>query len=164
MLTLPAVMQSQVLAPLTAHYTAAQIQLLSTQGTPYGIVVDGTRNLYIASNGGILKETLWGGNYTQSVVPSVGLLFPEGVGVDGSGDVFIANSELNQVVEVTTGPVDVGLVNVNGGSGIISLIFTFDTAGTLGSFATFGPNFGSSGLRRGPARQIRQRLLGRAAA
>ncbi len=38
------------------------------------------------------------GGYTQSVVDDTGLYYPQGVAVDGSGDVFIADSGNSRVV------------------------------------------------------------------
>src|ERR1017187_6486531 len=37
----------------------------------------------------------------QTTVPASGLAYPSGVAVDGAGDVFIADTGNNQVVEVT---------------------------------------------------------------
>ncbi|MCU1223822.1 MAG: repeat containing protein [Edaphobacter sp.] len=67
---------------------------------PYAVAVDGSGNVYIADggNGRILKMTLSGGSYTQSIVVS-GLNFPAGVAVDGSGNVYIADSGNNQVLK-----------------------------------------------------------------
>jgi sugar lactone lactonase YvrE len=71
---------------------------------PYGIAVDAGGNVYIANTlapsissnpsllGTVLKETLSGGAYTQSILPVAGLTEPTGVAVDSSGNVYIANS------------------------------------------------------------------------
>jgi len=67
-------------------------------GSPEGIAVDGSGNVYIADdtfgNGQVFKETLTAGGYTQSVVANAadnGLVSPESVAVDGSGNVYIAD-------------------------------------------------------------------------
>jgi hypothetical protein len=60
-------------------------------------VADGVGNVYIADsfNGRVLKETLSGGSYTQSVILTCGpydqiiWICPSSVAVDGSGDVFV---------------------------------------------------------------------------
>jgi sugar lactone lactonase YvrE len=52
----------------------------------------------------VLKETLSAGNYTQSVVANSatnGLDGPEGVAVDGSGNVYIADFWNNRVLKET---------------------------------------------------------------
>jgi hypothetical protein len=65
------------------------------------VAVDGSGNVYIADNGNnlILKETLSGGSYTQSTIPTSGLLGPLGVVVDGSGNVYIADTGHSRVVK-----------------------------------------------------------------
>ena len=48
----------------------------------------------------MLKETPSGGGYTQTTIGS-GLSFPNGVAVDGSGNVYIADTNNNQVLKET---------------------------------------------------------------
>jgi len=105
---------------------------------PVGVAVDGSGNLYIADTGNnrALKETLSGGTYTQTTLIG-GLNLPQGVAVDGSGNVYIADSSNNQVnnqvLKLSTAAVGFGQVAVGASSSAVSLTFTFDTAGSLGS-------------------------------
>ncbi len=73
---------------------------------PEGIAVDGKGNLYIADLGGkqVLKETLSGGQYTQTVIANAqnGLRDPIGVAVDANGNVYIADSMVGILKETLT--------------------------------------------------------------
>jgi MBG domain (YGX type)/Bacterial lectin/PASTA domain len=69
-----------------------------------GAAVDAAGNLFIAENQGtgnnnglVVKVAP---NNTQTIVGS-GLEYPQGLAVDGAGDVYIADNNLNEVVEVT---------------------------------------------------------------
>jgi sugar lactone lactonase YvrE len=103
--------------------------------------VDGSGNVYITYQQGyqVLKKTPSAAGYTQSVVANYGtngLSQSDGVAVDGSGNAYIADQGNNRVVEETSSSGNFGTVNVGSTSGTpISIIFTFDTAGTLGSTA-----------------------------
>lgn len=68
---------------------------------PGGVAVDGSGNVYIAdaANSRVLKETLSGGAYTESTVPTSSLLSPEGVAVDASGSIYIADLGNNRVLK-----------------------------------------------------------------
>jgi streptogramin lyase len=68
---------------------------------PEWVAVDASGNVYIADavNNRVLKETLSGGSYTQSVISS-DLAYPHGVAVDGAGNVYIADTNHGRVVEV----------------------------------------------------------------
>jgi len=70
---------------------------------PYGIAVDGAGNLYLTdvSNKRVLKETLSGGAYTGTTVPTTGLNASDGIAVDGNGNIYIADTFNNRVVEET---------------------------------------------------------------
>ena len=99
---------------------------------PDGVAVDGNNNVYIADTGNsrVLKETLSGGSYTQATVGQ-GLYGPIGVAVDARGDVYIDDTFNSRVLEEAPAGT-FGTVNVGSSSSAISLIFTFDTAGTIG--------------------------------
>jgi DNA-binding beta-propeller fold protein YncE len=72
---------------------------------PQGVAVNGSGNdVYIADSGNnrVLKETLGsGGLYAQSVVLSSALNAPDGVAVDGSGNVYIADTNNARVLKET---------------------------------------------------------------
>jgi sugar lactone lactonase YvrE len=71
-----------------------------------GVAADAAGNVYIAGiPGGVLKETLSAGVYSESTIPfdhlGSNLEFPEGIAVDGSGDVFVADNDGQQVLKAT---------------------------------------------------------------
>ena len=75
---------------------------------PAGVAVDSSGNVYIADtlNSQVLKETLSGGTYTQSVVTDYhgGLTFPENIAVDSSGNVYVTDPDNNRVLKETLQP------------------------------------------------------------
>jgi sugar lactone lactonase YvrE len=118
--------------------------------TPFGLAVDGSGNVYFTDWGNrrVLKETLSGSTYTQSVVLASGLTGPSGVAVDGNGDIFISDSNAQntggRVLEVSPSGANFGTVIVGTTSPAITFIFTFDSAGVLGSTAVLTQ--GATGL------------------
>jgi sugar lactone lactonase YvrE len=71
-----------------------------------GLAVDAAGNIYAAANpGGITKETLFGGVYSESTIPfdtlGANLHYPEGIAVDGRGDVFVGDNEGQQLLKAT---------------------------------------------------------------
>ncbi len=125
-------------APSSGGYTQSVVADAASNGlnSPNGVAVDGSGNVYIADlgNNRVLKETLSGGAYTQSVVPASGLHQPGGVEVDGIGDVYISDTYTGRVVEETSSGGNFGSISLGSTSAYpVSEIFTFDTAGTLGS-------------------------------
>jgi hypothetical protein len=68
---------------------------------PFGIGVDGNGNVYVVDtfNNRILKETPVSGSYTESTVPSNGLLYPAAVAVDGHGNVYVADQANGRIVK-----------------------------------------------------------------
>jgi len=86
---------------------------LSTLGSgfngPYGVAVDGNGNVFVAeypANGvgyGDFKEIQAAGGYSKVktiVAAGTGLLRPNGVAVDGAGNIFVADKRYNFVVEL----------------------------------------------------------------
>lgn len=63
----------------------------SALSSPIDIAVDGAGNVYIADtgNGRVLKETLFKGTYSESVI-ATGLYIPRAIAVDGHGTVYFA--------------------------------------------------------------------------
>jgi uncharacterized protein YwbE len=105
---------------------------------PIGVAADGSGNVYIAGGNmcAVLKGTPSAGSYTWSAVADYtdGLSFPTGVAVDGSGNVYIADADNDRVLKETSSGGNFGTVNVGSKSATpISMIFTFDKAGKLGS-------------------------------
>jgi hypothetical protein len=104
---------------LSGSYTYGQTVLSTITGlsSPSGIALDVSGNLYIADTGNnrVLLETLQSyvpttnlgapgnppvsGVYVQSVVASAGLSAPQGVFVDGQGNVYIADTGNNRVLK-----------------------------------------------------------------
>ncbi len=85
-------------APQGVIYPGTQSTLASGLGA--GVVaVDGGGNVYAASSDGVVvKETRNSGGYTQSTVAS-GIGTPTALAVDGLGNLFIADSTQQQVME-----------------------------------------------------------------
>jgi sugar lactone lactonase YvrE len=61
---------------------------------PIGLATDGNRNVYVvdSNNRHILKETLSGGSYTQSILPTRALTGPRGAAIDGAGNVYVMDT------------------------------------------------------------------------
>ncbi len=77
--------------------------ILFGEGEPSAVAADGNGNVYIVdyTSNQVLKETLSGGSYTQSVVPTSSLNRSLGVAVDGAGNVYIADSRNQRVLKET---------------------------------------------------------------
>jgi sugar lactone lactonase YvrE len=112
----------------------------------YGsLAADSVGNVYIVEGGDlrgngvhVIKETPGGAGYTQNSIAVSGLYDPTGVAVDGSGNLYINNSSeiiaTNGVIKVTfSGGADFGSVQVGAVSSVITLTFTFDSAGSIGA-------------------------------
>src|SRR5271157_3010833 len=102
---------------------------------PFDVAVDGSGNVFVADYGNTaVKEILAAGGYTTVNTLGSGFSYPGGVTVDGSGNVFVADSGSSSVKEIAKAGANFGPVNVGStGSNFITLLFTFDAAGTLGS-------------------------------
>jgi streptogramin lyase len=113
---------------------------------PNSVAVDANGNVFIAGEdsitvggnitytGAAFVETPLGNSYVQSTI-SLGQDIPGGIAADGNGNFYIAGSGFAMLEE---SPVYGNFGTVNLGSTTskpISMIFTFDTAGTLGSTA-----------------------------
>src|SRR5271157_2889064 len=106
---------------------------------PFGVAVDGTGNLFIADTANsVIREVVAAtGNITRvagtftagfdgdGLALNVYLNNPNGVFVDGSGDIFIADSQNNAIREVTNGD----LTTVVGESdGVLTNVLNYPTA------------------------------------
>ncbi len=89
--------------------------------TPTGVAVDSSGNVYISDslNSRVLKETLSGGTYTQSLVTDYhgGLIFPGNLAVDSSGNVYVIDADNNRVLKETLQP-DSSYVQTTVGTGL----------------------------------------------
>jgi len=72
---------------------------------PYFVAVDSSGNVYVTdfNNSRVLKETLSGGTYTQSVVTDYhnGLIFPQQIAVDSAGNVYVTDPDNKRVLKET---------------------------------------------------------------
>jgi sugar lactone lactonase YvrE len=107
---------------------------------PQDVSVDGQGNVYVLmyTPGGYaedflaVKATPSGHGYTQSPINFAPYQNPYGMAVDASGNIFIVSPGNNRLEKLVPGGGNFGLVNAGSTSSRISLIFTMDTAGTLG--------------------------------
>jgi sugar lactone lactonase YvrE len=89
-------------APLV-NFARTQSTVISNVPGANGVAIDASGNLYIAatSQNQILKETLSGGSYVQSVIPTSTLSAPAAVAVDSAGIIYIADSGNKRVLKET---------------------------------------------------------------
>jgi sugar lactone lactonase YvrE len=100
------------------------------------VAVDGSGNVFILESDlggdyGLLKETPSGSAYVQSTVALAGYQYPYGIATDASGNVYIASSDGLKKWLPFAG--DIGMVNTGSAGSPISLIFVFDSGGTIGT-------------------------------
>jgi sugar lactone lactonase YvrE len=89
---------------------------------PRAVAADASGNVYIADtdNQRIVKETIAGGVYTQSVVSTSALQSPLGVAVDGSGNVYVSDTYHSRELKETISPCAHGATGVTTESVIVS--------------------------------------------
>jgi sugar lactone lactonase YvrE len=103
---------NNVLKETLSNGIYTQSTIASGLSNPNGVAVDGSGNVYVvntngASGGGttgnvVILTPSSGGNYTQSTLSAAtGLSFPQGITVDGNGNVYIADSNNARVLKET---------------------------------------------------------------
>ena len=88
-------------------YSVSGFTTKTPLSSPQGVAVDTWGNVYIADTGNsrVIKETLSGGNLTETIVVEGigGPSAPQGVAVDASGNVYIADTGNDRVLKETPG-------------------------------------------------------------
>jgi hypothetical protein len=122
--------------PSNGSFIQNKLFAVSTYASEGPLAIDSSGNLYlsepISPNGHVFKETLSGGSYTESTIGN-DLDLPSAVAVDGSGNIYIADTFNERVLKETPSGGNFGTLNVGSPSTKMSWIFTFDTAGTIGT-------------------------------
>lgn len=116
--------------------TYTQSTIASGLNAPDGVTVDSSGNVYITDtqSSQVLEETVSGSNYTQTTLPITGLNEPFGLALDSSGNLYIADFHNDRVLrETLSGGVNLGSEQIGVSSATVSLIFSFDSAGTIGT-------------------------------
>ncbi len=126
----------QVLRETLSGGGYTQSTITTNVDNPAGIAVDRSGIVYIAdvdtaAIGRVLKETPSSGNYTQSVVYS-GAIGPYGIAIDSHQTLYVTNIYTTKLVTVQMSGAQFGSVNVASPSAAMSLIFAFDSAGSIG--------------------------------
>jgi len=122
----------------------------SSVAYPTSVAVDKSGNVYAANSG--VDEVyeivaVYGSIPTSPTVKSLanGIKYPNGLAIDGSGNLYVLGSTTtNNYVYKVSPSGNFGMVNLGATSATISMTFTFDTAGTLGSTAVLTQ--GATGL------------------
>jgi streptogramin lyase len=136
--------------PSGSNWSESVIANLENEGAPpIGVAADVAGDVFILDylddeDFSVFKETLSGGVYTLSNLRNVGPN-PYGIAADAAGDVYLVSPGSNQLVKEFAGPAtDFGIGSVKGAGISISLNFTFDTPGSVGSAALL--TLGGEGL------------------
>ena len=90
-------------APIAVAYPGTQSNAINVVSqTPFQIVVDVQGNLYLGNYTAntVTKYTLSSGSYTPTVIAS-GMNTVAGIGVDGLGNVFVADGQNNRILKET---------------------------------------------------------------
>ncbi|HXP07542.1 MAG TPA: hypothetical protein VN828_03555, partial [Acidobacteriaceae bacterium] len=100
---------------------------------PAALVVDSSGDVYISDLelSEVFEEVPSGGGYTQKRVPFGDLWSAQGVAVDSNRNVYLADASAGRVWESDASAANFGTVSVGSSSSAASLIFTFETAGSI---------------------------------
>jgi streptogramin lyase len=103
------------------------------------IAIDANNSVYVATLYNIEELTPNGSGFTTSYIPMNATTTPygyfdtAGLAVDANGNLYFDDLYTFELVEEAKSNGNFGLVNVGNGSYPVSMYFTFDTSGTLGS-------------------------------
>ena len=100
---------------------------------PGGITVDAQGNIFVTdlSLNEALKVTISGSSFYTSVIPTAPLNGALYLAVDNTGALFVAESGANEVVKDSRAALNFGATNIASNSAAMSLLFTFQTSGTI---------------------------------
>jgi len=103
---------------------------------PMGVAVDQSDNVFVADTcHNAVKEIFAVSGVVSSSSTTLpvggGFSSPMGVEVDGNGNIFVADTYNNAIKEVSQTAVNMGSVNVGATSPVFTVMFTFDTGGTI---------------------------------
>lgn len=125
---------TEIMAGCTASSCIVR-QLASGFSAPMGVSVDGSGNVYVADSGnGMIKEipVVCASSPCTVTILGSGFKAPVGVAIDASGTLYITDTNENVVDKVINSNVNLGSFKVGSASATYSLLFTFQTPGTLG--------------------------------
>ncbi len=117
--------------------------------SPYSVAVDGSGNVYFPDYCNKTVYEILAVNGSIPASPMINKLgngynYPESVAVDGNGDVYVVGSVNGYLDKISLSSGNFGQVRAQTTSPAISMVFTFDTGGTLGSTAVLTQ--GATGL------------------
>ena len=110
---------------------------------PAGVAVDSRGDVFVSDSGNNLVTEFTAVNGSiPSTIPAnlirtlgTGFSLPGGLAVDGNGNLYVADVSNNRVELISPSDAAFGSVNVRSTGAALPLLFTFDTAGMIGSTA-----------------------------
>jgi hypothetical protein len=110
---------------------------------PYGLAVDTNGNVFVTDFGyGTVREVSELDGFTTVSSVGSGLNIPVGAAVDTLGNLFIADTRNNAVKEISQTGGNFSQTQVGSQSQVISMVFRFNAATTLGSTAVLAQQGG----------------------
>jgi sugar lactone lactonase YvrE len=95
--------QSQIFELSAADQYSTRTALPSRFSFLTGLAIDGAGNLYVSDNGGDVRELLASTGYSQNQAVSLSTNDVISISADSKGDVFVADHQSAQVVEIPVG-------------------------------------------------------------